>query len=508
MKPLSKSQYVRGIQCEKSLWLYRHRKDLRTTPDTFQESIMESGTEFGILARQLWSGGVLIEADHLHPEDALTETQKAIASGAHTIYEAAFFYNDILVRVDVLRRMPSHATSWAIYEVKSGTKVEDVHLDDVAIQRYVLEGAGQHVQQSFVVHANGSYIRRGALDLAALFMPEDVTKESAERLVDVPKVLEAMKAYADAQGAPTKGIGSHCTKPYECDFKAHCWAHVPEYSVFNLAYAKMPQKLEMFNKGVQRIEQINPDMHKLTAGQRTQVELARSGKPRVDVGAVKAFLKNLRYPLTHLDFETDNPVVPPFDGLRPYQQMPFQAVVCVQDEPGAPVVEHGFLGDGLKDPRPALAEFLVDHVARSGSIIAYHKSFECGRLEELASFFWMQGKTDKSSPLKLMIERLWDLADPFRTNAYTHPDFRGRWSIKAVLPVLVPSMTYKGLEIGDGAAAMAAYAKLRDPKLPAAERARLIAALKVYCGQDVVAMVKILEHLYDVVAGKVPAGKA
>ncbi len=180
--------------------------------------------------------------------------------------------------------------------------------------------------------------------------------------------------------------------------------------------------------------------------------------------------------------------------------MPFQAVVCTQDAPGAPVVEHGFLGDGLTDPRRALICFLLDVVPRTGSVMAYHKSFEAGRLEELA------GMIGRNTPtLMHMVDRLADLADPFRTNAYTHPGFKGRWSIKAVLPVLVPSMTYEGLEIGDGAAAMAAYAQLRDPKLPAAERARLTHALKVYCGQDVVAMVKILGHLYDVVAGKVAA---
>ncbi len=193
--------------------------------------------------------------------------------------------------------------------------------------------------------------------------------------------------------------------------------------------------------------------------------------------------------------------MPPYDGLHPYQQMPFQAVLCVQDEPGGVVVEHGFLGDGLSDPRDGLIDFLLHKIPKSGSILAYHTSFEAGRIEELA-------EEPSARPLLGAIERLLDLADPFRTNAYTHPDFRGRWSIKAVLPVLVPSMTYEGLEIGDGAAAMAAYAKLRDPKLPAAERARLIHALKVYCGQDVVAMVKILEHLYDVAAGKVPAGAA
>lgn len=495
MKSLSKSQYTRGLQCHKSLWLYRHRKDLRTAPDEFQQSIFDSGTAFGLLAHQRFGPGVLIAEDHTQPEAALAATEKAIADGAVVLFEAAFIYKDVLVRVDVMRRVgpPSAGNLWEIIEVKSTTEVEETHLDDVAIQRYVIEGAGHRVAQTLVAHANPAYVRRGELDLEALFAVEDVTKEAAGALAAVPNQLEIMKGSADMEQEPPKAIGSHCMKPHECDFKAHCWAHVPSYSVFNLAYAKMEKKLELFNSGVQRIDQINPQFHKLTAGQKMQIMVAKAGKAVVDRQAIKAFLETLTYPLAHLDFETANPVIPPYNGLRPYSQMPFQASVRVQKERGGPLTEQGFLGDGLSDPRESLIEFLGDVVPSSGSVLAYHKSFEEGRLKELMP--------DRSVivqlALKNMAERLQDLADPFRTGQYAHPDFKGRWSIKAVLPVLVPSMTYEGLEIGDGAAAMAAYARLRDPQLPKAERERLMKALKIYCGQDTLAMVKILEHLYE-----------
>ncbi len=505
MKSLSKSQYVRGRQCVKSLWLYRHRKDLQGPVDEFQQGIFDHGTEFGQLAHQRLAGGVLIAEGHDEPDKAVMKTAVAIASGIKFIYEAAFLFEDVLVRADIIQR--NIDGNWNLFEVKSSTKVTDIYLLDVAIQRHVLAGAGLQLNRCFVMHANPGYVRRGALELDRLFEITDVTEESRDALLDVPGELARMKALADAPEAPPKPIGEHCTKPYPCDFKDHCWAHVPEYSVFNLGYAKMDKKLELFNSGTREIRHITPALHTRTAGQRAPGEGARAGGARVDVKAIKKFLETLTYPLAHLDFETDNPVIPPYDGLRPYTQMPFQAVLCVQDELGAPVVEYGFLGDGMRDPRKDLMTFLLEHVPPDGSVIAYHKSFEAGRLEELAPSAGVGGSLADKFLLK-MVDRLADLADPFRTNAYTHPDFKGRWSIKAVLPVLVPSMSYEGLEIGDGAAAMAAYAKLRDPKLPASERARITHALKVYCGQDVVAMVKILEHLYDVVAGKVPAGAA
>lgn len=506
MRALSKSQYVRGLQCAKSLWLYRHRKDLAGPVDEFQQAVFDSGTAFGQLAMQRFPGGVLIAQGHDDPEGALAATTAAMNAGASILYEAAVLHDDVLVRADVLVRRGVDETSgrpvavWDLYEVKSSTKVTEVYVHDVAVQLHVLRGAGLVVRNAFVVHANPGYVRRGALDLQQLFAVEDVTVLVREPLLEVPTLLAHLKKHADGPEPLAVGIGEHCAKPYACDFRAHCWAHVPEYSVFNIPYAKMEKKLELFNRGIQRVDQVNPALAGLTDKRSIKaVEVARIGKPVVDVKAVSGFLNGLRYPLAHLDFETDNPVVPPYDGLSPYTQMPFQASVRVQQERGGPLTEHGFLGDGLTDPRDALTDFLLRQIPPAGTILAYYKPFEAGRIKELAA-------EPSARPLLAALDRLQDLADPFAKNWYTHPGFLGKWSIKNVLPVLVPEMSYAGLVIKNGTDAMAAYAELRDPGLDPARRALLTEALKVYCGQDTMAMVKILEHLYDVVAGKVPAG--
>lgn len=501
---LSKSQFVRGLQCQKSLWLYRNRADLRTAPDAFQESIMEAGTEFGKLARDRWPGGVLIEEDHNHPEEALAETRTAIANGAKILYEAAFLHDGVLVRVDVMERVgaTSDDNVWTLYEVKSGTKVEEVHLQDVAVQRHVVEGAGNHVARAFLVHANGGYVRRGALDLTALFALEDVTNSIAEYLLDVPAELARMKAYADAAESPQVAIGDRCKKPYPCEFKAHCWAAVPAYSVFDIPYLKADKKLALYSRGVLHVRDVDPSKDGVTDKRSLRaVEAARLAAPVVNLPEIRAWLAMLAYPLAHLDFETDNPVVPPFDLLRPYSQMPFQASVRVQAERGAPDVEHRFLGDGRADPRPALAEFLADVMPHRGSVLAYYKPFEEGRLAELA----FPGVAPAALQ-KLLLDlqgRLQDLADPFSKGLYTSPAFHGRWSIKAVLPALCPDMTYKNLLIQDGVGAMAAYAELRDPATTPARRKELEEGLKAYCGLDTLAMVRILAHLHEI-ASKVP----
>ncbi len=502
MKSLSKSQFTKGLQCSKALWLYRHRKDLRTAPEAFQESIMEAGTEFGILARKRWPGGVLIDADHMHPEEALAQTKAALDAGANVLYEAAFLFDDVLVRVDVMERVgaPSAGNLWFLYEVKSGTKVEEVHLYDVAIQRHVLKGAGHDVLKACVVHANGAYVRHGALDLNALFALEDVTKESALLAPEVATELARMKEYADAEAAPAVSIGDRCKKPYPCEFKAHCWAGVPAYSVFDIPYLKGDKKLELFNRGVQHVHQVNPDLAGITDKRsRRAVEVARLGKAVVDIQEIRAWLAGLVYPLAHLDFETDNPVVPPFDLLRPYSQMPFQASVRIQKDQGGPVVEEAFLGDGKTDPRAQLAEFLADITPRRGTVLAYYKPFEDGRLAELA--FPGVAAAKLQNTLLDIQGRLQDLADPFSKGWYTSPAFLGKWSIKNVLPALCPDMTYKTLLIQNGGQAMAAYAELRDPATTPARRLELETGLRAYCGQDTEAMVRILAHLYEVVGG-------
>lgn len=490
MKTLSKSQYTRGLQCEKSLWLYRERKELQDPVSPQDQAIFEQGTAVGILAHKWIKGGVLIEADHAHPEEALAATAAAIAAGAEVIYEAAFLYDGVLVRADIIVRNPKvDGKAWDLYEVKSTTKVEDEHLLDVAIQRYVLNGAGIGIVRAFLAHLDSSYVRRGALDLDELFEAEDITAESDEALDQVPGELARLKAAAALKEAPKVAIGPHCTKPHDCSFQGHCWKEVPDYSVFNLAGARKDKTTRLWNSGVKTIAEI-PKEEKLTAYQDTQRFVAKTGKPVILAEGIRALLANLVYPHYFLDFEAVNPAIPPYDGTRPYQAIPFEASLHVRKERGAPLEHHEFLGDGTKDPRPELVAFLTNSIGPSGSVVAYHKSYEGGIINGLAS-----GGYHAANELIDIEARLWDLADPFKKALYAHPAFEGSWSIKKVLPVLIPDMKYDGMAIADGVAAMRAYTRLMTEPLTPAQRAQIMADLKAYCGQDTLAMVRILDRV-------------
>lgn len=510
---LSKSQYTRGLQCAKSLWLYREKKELQDPTSPEQQAIFDQGTEVGILAQKWIGGGVLIKAGHADPAAALEETAAALAAGARVLYEAAYLYDDVLVRVDIMMQGPGGG--WDLYEVKSTTAVEKNHLDDVAIQRYVLTGAGVRVNRAHLVHLDPGYVRQGALDLQRLFLPVDVTHETEPLLDVIAEQVRGMKEVAVATEPPKVAIGPRCTKPYDCSFTGHCWAHVPDYSVFNLSGARMDKKTELWNGGYKTIDQI-PDfdkrdpetkLFKLTEFQQVQREVAKSGKPAIHPVLIAEHLRTLHYPAYFLDFEAVNPAIPPYDGLRPYQQLPFEASLHVRQERGGPLEHHEYLADGTRDPRGGLVEFLRQRIGPIGSVVAFSKSYEGNLLKAMAAWTNIGNAAVELNDFE---QRLWDVAEPFRKGFYAHPGFKGRWSIKAVLPVLCPDLTYDGLAIKNGAEAMTAYARLMDIAAGKPgnwrsfeeERDAIMAALRAYCGQDTLAMVRLLDILEDVAAAK------
>lgn len=488
---LSKSQYIRGLQCHKSLWLYRHRRDLiPPTPPSLQ-LIFDQGHKIGELAWQRFPGGRLIAEDHLQIPKAVAATETAVADGAATIYEAAAIFDRVLVRPDILIRK---GNAWDMVEVKGSTEVKDVYLDDVAIQKYVLDGAGLPVRRCFVMHVDNSYVRDGAIEPDKFFDLVEVTKEASARQRDIPARVAAMHRVLAQASAPNIEIGPRCSDPYDCEFVGHCWKHIPEYSVFDLVRIRHEKVARLVDRGILEIQDI-PDGFPLSAAQEIQVAVERSGKPFIDRPAIAKFVAEPEYPLHFLDFETISPAIPPYDGLRPFQQIPFQASLHIQRTRGGAIEHLEYLGDAKIDPRPGMVEFLTSSITPTGSVVAYNAAFEGTRIAEMADAYRRARKA-----LLSIKNRLWDLATPFRSAAYVHPKFQGSWSIKAVLPALVPGMTYEGMRIANGGDASIAYLNLMNGSLPAGEVKRTIKALKDYCGQDTLAMVELLAHLHATVA--------
>jgi predicted RecB family nuclease len=483
---LSKSKYIAGCQCLKRLYLQVHQPELAAQPDDSADAIIEQGREVGMLARQLFPGGV--EVGSMRLDQAIRATRELIANPeVPTIFEGMFEGNGVLVRVDALqRRKENH---WRLVEVKSTSDLRDHHVEDVGIQSYVLSFSGVKLASVWLAHINRDYVLNGTtVDPRQFFLFRNLT----DRVKNLrPELVIRLRSQMNVLAMPTPPevpVGPHCVNPVVCEFFSRCNQPLPDDHIGYIPrlHASAAEQLE--EMGVESIHEIPADFE-LSEFQRRVCTAMQTGQPWFSE-ELSAELAKLEYPLRFMDFETVNPAIPRFPGMRPYDHLPFQWSVHVQRQPGSAIEHFEFLALDSGDPRTAfiasLSEALGDD---SGSIVVYNEQFESQRLWELAG--WLPHYTDRIRGIQ---RRLWDLLPLVRNHVY-HPAFGGSFSLKAVLPALVPEMTYEGMEVPNGQAAGVAWQSMISKGVTDSERQAKRKALLQYCGQDTLALVKLLEAL-------------
>lgn len=487
---LSKSRYISGLQCAKRLWYEANAFQQIPQFDEAAMARFDQGHEVGRLALRLFPGGVEIARDKRRWSTTAAATQRALAARI-PLYEASFVHEGGACRVDILA--PVEGGQWDLLEVKSATSVKDVHRADLAFQTWVVRGAGVPVRRSCLVRIDTSYVRQGPLEPERLFAIEDLTAE-VEALLDLVPSEVARQQQIVAEPAPRQvAIGPHCTSPNGCPLVPVCWKDVPAASVLDLARGGA-RAWDLFHQGVREVAAI-PAGVELSDLQRIQVEASRAGEPRVDRAALAEFLDRLAYPVHYLDFESFQVALPPFDGTRPWQQIPFQYSLHVADAPGAVPRAAAFLADGDGDPRPALFAALREAIAPHGSIVAFADRFERQRLAEAAAAF-----PEHRDWIEALTPRFVDLLEPFARFDYYHPDQNGSASLKAVLPLL-GARGYDHLAVQDGTAAAREYLRLRGGDVDPVAREQIRQALLAYCGRDTEGLVEIVAALERLVAG-------
>lgn len=442
----------------------------------------------GELARKYFPRGVLIAENFRNLEDSQEATRQAISAGAGLVYEATFRHESVLARVDILKKALTAENSWDLIEVKNAAAPKQAHIMDLAVQYFVLSGAGLNINRALLMFLNTDYVRLGELDLHQLFKFSDITAQVEAALPHLSGMIEDFESTLAGPREPIEEVGRHCSRPHHCEFIPYCWGHLPKDDIVHFPFLRWPKIEALKERGINRLGEIPEDLE-LRQNQRLWLQVAKSGRPHIESAALKEFLETLHYPVYFLDFETTGPAIPIYDGTKPFDHVPFQFSLRILSRDGT---QHHveFLGDGARDPRPEMAALLARSIGPEGSVVAYYAPFEGKILELLA-----QAEPEYEKELRQIRCRLWDLLTPFARNYYVHPDFKGSSSIKAVLPALVPDMTYKNLTIQRGMAASYAYGMLVSRNLPRAEAAALRQSLLEYCGQDTLAMVKILEFL-------------
>ena len=309
----------------------------------------------------------------------------------------------------------------------------------------------------------------------------------------LPKItleISRLKSVLELKTVPKIDIGPYCNKPYECDFRGVCWKNVPEYSIFNLSKLKLTKKLELYNNGIYNIDQINLQETKLTTNQTLQVKTEISKTPYINKKNIEKFLSGLSYPLCFLDFETINPAIPKYNGTKPYQQVVFQYSLHLKKSKTSSLEHKEYLADPNKDPRTGFIINLISDCGASGDVLVYNIGFERARLNELAEQF-PKFKTQ----LKSIVERLKDLMIPFQKKWYYTHEMKGSYSIKQVLPALVPELNYDKLNIQSGESSKSIFFSMVNKTFTGNEQLSRN-DLSEYCMTDTYAMVKILNKLY------------
>ena len=503
---LSKSKYNTYCQCPKALWLKTYNPDKAAAIDEGAQARFEAGNEVGDLAMGLFGDFVEVtttKADGSLDLVAMIEkTKQCLTNGTENIAEASFSWEGNYCAVDILHKTP---TGWAIYEVKSSTGSDDSKKNtrtvlqkyayDIAYQKYVLEKCGIHVTGVYLVRLNSNYVRGDELDLQQLFHITDMSELVAEESLVIENKVAAAQYMLKQSTAPCIEIGKQCKKPYQCGFFEYCRGELPESSVFELYRLPFAKKLELFKEGKVTISQLDrEDAHNMI--QHIQLDTYLIGE-EIDKDGIRDFLDSqIRYPLYFLDFETSQYPVPAFKDSKPYQQIPFQYSLHYIEEPGGELKHTEFLGDGVTDPRRALAEQLVHDIPLGACTTAYNKGFECGRIRELAEIY-----SDLRDHLMDICDNIVDFLDPFRQGYFYKESMHGSFSIKKVLPALFPDdpeLDYHNLTGGvqNGGDAMTIYPKMG--KMTLEEREKTRRALLDYCGLDTYAMVKVWEKLVDV----------
>lgn len=467
---LTKSDFLRYLKCPPEFWLYVRQPLLVAQPVTLeQEHLRQQGYSVQQLVKTL---------DRFQDH-----------AGIGFNYERPFQTFEFYARCDIVA-VHNDTGVIDLYETKSGASVKDEYVDDVAFQRLVCEQSGYDVGRCYVITANTEYVRRGDIDPEGLFAVTDVTDLVEQRLPSIKQ--QAYAAIAYLRTIPVPSLLDYCDKAkLNCEFIKLHFPDLPEYTIFDISFLKNEKRRLLLAEGVVGIVDV-PDDFPLSVKQRAQVDAAKNRSINIDADAITKRIDSWEYPLHFLDYETFQYAIPQFEGVRPYQQMCFQYSLHTIDEQGATPRHSFFLSKGEGDPPRAMAESLKHAMgANIGSVLVWFESFEKTRNSEMAEMY-----PDLSDFFEEVNSKTVDLMKVFSDKLYVHPDFKGRSSIKKVLPVLRPDLSYKQLRIGDGLTATISWFRaVKWTSLTEEERNEIFKGLEKYCELDTWAMVAIFEHL-------------
>ena len=494
MRTFSKSKLLALRQCPKRLWLEIHRPDLRKD-SAATEASFRVGFQVGDIARKIYDPegrGALIDVEN----EGFNRAFERSAELLHTtqpIFEAGFSAGGALAFADVmLPEQKEGKQVWRMVEVKSSTSVKDYHLDDVAVQAYIARSAGVPLKSIALAHIDSSWVYPGDDDYQGLLKENDLTDEAFSRAEEVEGWIAQAQGVSSMSTEPDINTGEQCDTPFECGFYDHCRRDEPkpDYPIHWLPRFPTAKARELATQGVYDLKNVRDGL--LNDRQQRVKDHTLANTVFFDAAGAAADLAECGLPAYFLDFETIQFAVPIWKGTRPYQQITFQFSLHTLDAAGQ-LKQTAFLDLSGNNPSEPFAHALIASCGEQGPVYVYNAGFETARIRELAERYPLL-----SGPLLAINERVVDLL-PIARERYYHPSQQGSWSIKKVLPAVVPELRYNALDgVQDGGMAMDAFLEGIDPDTGAARKAEIKQQLLAYCKLDTYAMVR----LWQVFAGR------
>ncbi len=466
---LTKSLFLSYLESPLHMWLSVHSDTQPKPPSLYDQHTMKQGYSVEKLAKEFLQRKV--------------NTQ--YPAGTTLTFEATLTDGNYESRIDALVHDTTNNT-YDLYEIKSSTTIHTEHKYDVTFQ-YLVGKATLPINKVYLVRVNSDYQRAGVIDINELFIVEDMTDHIAKKVDEVYQLRSEAWGVLRLEQEPSD---EHCFNPTTCTYPDHCFSNLADGSIYELGRASKKQYSELINMGIELVKDI-PDTFTSNYKQRLQIQSARQDIPIIDHNAITEELSRLEYPIYFLDYETYGEALPMYDGYKPYQQAVTQFSIHVARNPESNEFEHyECLATEAGDPARHLATELCKVISETGSVIVWNKGFECGRNDELAVLC-----PDLAPQLKSINERVYDLMDIFKYGLYVDHRFHGSASIKKVLPVLCPELSYKELEIGEGTKAMLAWYEMVHGNLTAEDKEQIRQNLLTYCKLDTWAMVEIWQKL-------------
>ncbi|MCA0374489.1 MAG: DUF2779 domain-containing protein [Gemmatimonadetes bacterium] len=479
-KPLSKREFLNGLACQTMAFL--DREGPGSSPDAGLRWKFFEGNQIGAIAREVIGPGRMLPP---FGDTALQESAAALASTSERLYEVTMSAGGLLARADAM--LPTE-NGWELVEVKSSKMPEKgvpkpEHIDDAAFTLLVAQWAGVQVSRVTLMLLSRAYVAGADLPLLEAL---DITAEATARAVEFNVIAPDLVRTLSGSAKPAPSLSMTCK---ECAyFDTRCIGVGIEDSVLRIPRLN-EKKLNELLPHV-RIATL-PDSVSLTPAQRQVVDLVKRGGVERDDDVLSNLLR-VQWPVHYLDFEAVMPAIPWFEGDTTYATWPHQFSIHTRATPLAEPTHVEYLASVDGDWRRELAERLVSSLHGEGSIMVY-SSYEKTRLNALSVAY-----PDLAEQLERIVARLFDL-EPFFKNGYIDYRFAGSSSIKKVLPVMVPSLSYEHLAVGNGTVAAAIFSFMKVGEVPSAEHDARRRELLEYCALDTMAMVR----LHDALLGEI-----